>query len=109
MANIVTATSMPPQVQQTFSLKLLSTPTPNFIYKYIADPALLPRHGGDTLRWSRYNPLPSSLVPLGPSGATPPAVDLERVDIDAKISWYGLKLADLKSFLIDLNTEVAIS
>jgi len=89
MANIVTATSMPPQVQQTFSLKLLSTPTPNFIYKYIADPALLPRNGGNTLRFSRYNPLPASVVPLGTSGATPPAVDLERVDIDAKVSWYG--------------------
>src|SRR3990167_2515700 len=86
MANIVTATSMPPQVQQTFALKLLSTPTPNYIYKYVADPELLPRHGGDTLRFSRYNPLPAALVPLGTSGATPPPPDLDRVNIDRRVS-----------------------
>jgi len=101
MANIVTATSMPPQVQQTFALKLLSTPTPNYIYKYVADPELLPRHGGDTLRFSRYNPLPAALVPLGTSGATPPPTDLDRVDIDMRVSWYGQ--------FIYLNEQVQLS
>ena len=65
------------------------------------------------------------MVPLGPSGATPPATPLTRVDIDATMSFYGLYVAlnqqvtlqnqdpirnkiqngVLKSFLMDLETE----
>lgn len=53
----------------------------------------LPAKGGRTLRMSRYDRLPTAPVPLGPSGATPPAVPLTRVDIDATMSFYGLYIA----------------
>jgi hypothetical protein len=41
----------------------------------------------------RYDRLPTAPVPLGPSGATPPATPLTAVDIDATMSFYGLYVA----------------
>lgn len=86
---ITTTTLLPAPVQQSFSYKLLSVPTPNMIHKIPAMKKKMPRNGGTTLRMRRYNPLPSALVPLGNTGVTPPAQTLSAVDIDAKMSFYG--------------------
>lgn len=86
---ITTTGTLAPQVQQSFNLKLLSTPTPQFIHKVPAEHKILPRNGGDTLRMTRYNALPSSLVPLGNTGVTPPSTPLTAVNIDATINYYG--------------------
>ena len=80
-------------VQQTFDDVLLSVRTPNLIHKLGALSKHLPVKGGRTLRMGRYDRLPTAPVPLGPSGATPPAVPLTRVDIDATMSLYGLYVA----------------
>ena len=101
---ITTPNTLPPEVQQTFDDMLLATPTPRLIYKLGAEYRRLPAKGGNTLRMSRYSQLPTFPVPLGPSGATPPAVVPQRVDIDATISYYGYT-AVLKSSLIDLDAE----
>lgn len=86
---MVTTTSLPAPVQQSFSYKLLSVPVPNMIHKIPAMLKKMPRNGGTTLRMRRYNPLLPALVPLGNTGVTPPAQNLTAVDIDAKISFYG--------------------
>jgi N4-gp56 family major capsid protein len=86
---ITTTSVLAPQVQQSFNLKLLSTPTANYIHKIPAEHFTLPRNGGDTLRMTRYNALDPALVPLGNSGVTPPSSQLTSVNIDAKISYYG--------------------
>jgi N4-gp56 family major capsid protein len=86
---ITTASSLPAAVQQSFNMKLLSVPTPNMIHKIPAQKDRMPRNGGTTMRYRRYNPLDTALVPLGTSGVTPPSQNLTAVDIDAKISWYG--------------------
>lgn len=49
----------------------------------------LPRNGGNTMRFRRYNPITPSTTPLGNSGIDPAANDLTALDIDAKISFYG--------------------
>ncbi len=124
-SSITTTSSLPAPVQQSFSYKLLSVPVPNMIHKIPAMKKVMPRNGGTTLRMRRYNPLNTALVPLGPSGQTPPAQQLTAIDIDAKISFYGtyvilneqvtLQNQDpkmngvVKSSLIDLETEVAVS
>ena len=95
---ITTTSVLAPQVQQSFNLKILSTPTANYIHKVPAERMLLPRNGGDTLRMTRYNNLGSSLVPLGNSGVTPPATQLTAINIDAKINYYGQ--------YIELNEQV---
>lgn len=76
-------------VQQSFSYKLLSVPTPKFIYCIPAMLKNMPRNGGTTYRMRRYNPLGTATVPLGNSSVTPPAQQLTAVDIDAQMSFYG--------------------
>lgn len=89
MSGITTTSLLPAPVQQTFSMKLLAVPVPNFIHKIPAMSKTMPANGGTTLRMRRYNRLPSSLVPLGNSGITPPPTELTAVDIDAKMDFYG--------------------
>jgi len=74
---------------------LLSVRTPNLIMKLGAITKRLPSKGGRTLRMARYDRLPTAPVPLGPSGATPPATPLNRVD---------RHYVHVKSFLIDLKS-----
>jgi len=87
--SITTTSSLPAPVQQSFSYKLLSVPTPYFIHKIPAMLKRMPRNGGTTLRMRRYNALPTSKVPLGNSGITPPPVNLTAVNIDAEMNFYG--------------------
>ena len=116
---ITTTTTLPAPVQQSFSYKLLSVPTPYFIHRIPAMLKRMPRNGGTILRMRRYNALPTALVPLGNSGVTPPPVNLTAVNIDAEMDFYGqyiilneqvtLQNQDpkmdgvSKSFLIDLE------
>lgn len=87
--SITTTSVLPAPVQQSFSYKLLSVPTPYFIHKIPAMLKQMPRNGGTTLRMRRYNPLPSATVPLGNSGILPPPVQLTAVNIDAQMDFYG--------------------
>lgn len=86
---ITTTSVLPAPVQQSFSYKLLSVPTPYFIHRIPAMLKSMPRNGGTVLRMRRYNPLPTSKVPLGNSGVTPPPVQLTAVNIDAEMDFYG--------------------
>lgn len=87
--SITTTNTLPAPVQQSFSYKLLSVPTPYFIHRIPAMMKRMPRNGGTTLRMRRYNPLPTSKVPLGNTGVTPPPVNLTAVNIDAEMDFYG--------------------
>lgn len=87
--SITTTSSLPAPVQQSFAYKLLSVPVPNMIHKIPAMRKQMPRNGGTTIRYRRYNPLATAMVPLGNSGVTPPPQNLTAVDIDAKMSFYG--------------------
>ena len=87
--SITTTSTLPAPVQQSFSYKLLAVPVPNFIHNIPAFFKTMPRNGGTTIRFRRYNPLNTAMVPLGNSGVTPPPQNLTAVDIDAKMSFYG--------------------
>lgn len=86
---ITTTSLLPAPVQQSFSYKLLSVPTPWLVYNLAATRKQMPRNGGTTLRMRRYNKLATATVPLGNSGITPPAQTLSAVDIDAQMNFYG--------------------
>jgi N4-gp56 family major capsid protein len=98
---ITTSTILPPPVQSHFDRALLAVPYPNLIHGLVAQYREMPAHGGNTWRGRRYNRLQTAQVPLGPSGATPPAQVATALDIDAKIQWYGT--------FVRLNEQVAIS
>ena len=123
--SIVTSAQLPPAVQVQFNYKLLSVPVPAYIHRIPAMRIEMDANSGNTVRSRRYNPLVSSLVPLGNSGITPPSTSLSAIDIDAKISYYGqyiyineqvvLNNQDpkwygvFKFLLIDLEPVVALS
>jgi N4-gp56 family major capsid protein len=88
-SGITTSSVLPAPVQQSFSYKLLSVPTPYMIHKIPAMLKNMPQNGGTTLRMRRYNPLPVATVPLGNSGISPPPVQLTAVNIDAQMDFYG--------------------
>lgn len=87
--SITTTSLLPPPIQQSFSLKLLSVPTPYFIHTIPAEMKRMPKNGGSVLRCRRYNPLASAPVPLGNSGITPPPQNLTAMNIDVPIQFYG--------------------
>lgn len=87
--SITTTSVLPAPVRQSFSQKLLSTPTANNIHKIAAEYKQMPRNGGNTLVMRRYESLGDALVPLGNTGVTPPPKTPTVVDIKAEISFYG--------------------
>lgn len=89
MSAITTTSTLPAPVQQSFSYKLLSVPTPYMIHKIPAMLKQMPRNGGRVLRMRRYNPLNTATVPLGNSGIHPPPQQLTAVNIDAEMDFYG--------------------
>jgi len=86
---ITNTTILPPQVQQTFDMRILSTPTPTLIHAVPAMKKRMPKNGGKYLRMSRYEQLPTATVPIGNTGVTPPSVALSRVDLDVEMQFYG--------------------
>ena len=86
---ITTTSTLPAPIQQSFSFKLLSVPVPYMIHKLPADLKAMPRNGGTTLRFRRYNPLATAPVPLGNTGVTPAPQNLTALNIDAKMDFYG--------------------
>lgn len=91
---ITTTGLLPSPVQQSFSYKLLSVPVPNMIHKIPAMKKNMPRNGGNTMRFRRYQPLDTALVPLGIDGINPPAQVLNAVD---------RLCVHIKSLVIDLE------
>jgi len=53
---ITTTSSLPAPVTQSFSYKLLSVKVPNMIHNIAAMKKNMPRNGGTTIRFRRYNP-----------------------------------------------------
>lgn len=88
---LTTSAMLPPEVEQSLHDRMLSIKTPDLIHNVGAMRTVLPAQGGTTLRFYRYQRLPTSLVPL--DGSTPPAVSPERTDIDATVSIYGQYMA----------------
>lgn len=79
---------MPPQIQQRYNDKLLSTPEKNLIYNLFATPVELPDNQGFIDRQSRYDRLDLFPVPLDDAQNNPPAQQLNRVDVDCRVRVY---------------------
>jgi len=96
-----TTTSLPPEIEISFTNVLLSVPTPNLIHKLGAMKESVPMHGGGKVRFRQYNKLSTATVPLGTTGISPPGQQLTAFDIDAELSYYGT--------FIDINEQVIIN
>jgi len=86
---ITTTTILPPPIAQSYAYKLLRSRTRALIHGLPLEQKVLQINNGNTLRFRRYFPLVTNTTSLGNSGATPPGQQLNAVDIDARVQWYG--------------------
>lgn len=85
----VSISTMPPQIQQRYNQKLLSTPEHNLIHNLFAVPVELPDNNGFIDRQSRYDRLDLFPVPLDDAQTNPPSQQLNRVDVDCRVRVYA--------------------
>ncbi len=85
----VSISTLPPQIQQRYNAKLLSTPERNNIHNLFATPVELPDNQGFIDRQSRYDRLDRFPVPLDDAQLNPPSQQLNRVDVDCRIRVYA--------------------
>lgn len=85
----VSISTMPPQIQQRYNAKLLSTPERNLIHNLFAVPVELPDNQGFIDRQSRYDRLDLFPIPMDDAMTNPPAQQLNRVDVDCRVRVYS--------------------
>jgi len=85
----VSISTLPPQIQQRYNAKLLSTPERNNIHNLFAVPVELPDNQGFIDRQSRYDRLDRFPVPLDDAQLNPPSQTLNRVDVDCRVRVYA--------------------
>lgn len=85
----VSISTLPPQIQQRYNAKLLSTPERNLVHMLFATPVELPDNQGFIDRQSRYDRLNLFPVPLDDAQNNPPAQQLNRVDVDCRVRVYA--------------------
>jgi N4-gp56 family major capsid protein len=85
----VSISTLPPQIQQRYNAKLLSTPERNLVHMLFATPVELPDNQGFIDRQSRYDRLDLFPVPLDDAQANPPPQQLNRVDVDCRVRVYA--------------------
>jgi len=85
----VSISTMPPQIQQRYNAKLLSTPERNLIHNLFATPVELPDNQGFIDRQSRYDRLDLFPVPMDDAQTNPPSQALNRVDVDCRVRVYA--------------------
>ena len=88
----VSIATLPPQIQQRYNAKLLSTPEANLIHNLFATPVELPDNEGFIDRQSRYQRLDTFPVPLDDAQLNPPSQALNRVDVDCRVRNYATYL-----------------
>lgn len=85
----VNINNMPPQIQQNYTDKLLSTPERNCIHNLFASVIEVSDNDGFINRQSRYDALETFEVPLDNAQLNPPAQLLTRVDVDCRVRNYA--------------------
>lgn len=85
----VSISTMPPQIQQRYNQKLLSTPERNLVHMLFSVPVELPDNNGFIDRQSRYDRLDLFPVPLDDAQNNPPSQQLNRVDVDCRVRVYA--------------------
>jgi N4-gp56 family major capsid protein len=88
----ISIATLPPQIQQRYNAKLLSTPERNLVHMLFATPVELPDNQGFIDRQSRYDRLDLFPVPLDDAQNNPPAQQLNRVDVDCRVRVYATYL-----------------
>ena len=96
----VNLNNMPPQIQQNYTDKLLSTPERNNIHNLFASVVEVADNDGFINRQSRYDALDTFEVPLDNAQLNPPSQLLSRVDVDCRVRNYATYIVLTKQVTI---------
>ena len=89
-------------------MRLLARKRPYLVADIGSFMVSMEQNQGNILRQSRYDNLPTQPVPLGPSGANPAPMTLNRLDTDAQIQWYGGYVALTEQVLLVNEDRVLV-
>lgn len=99
-----------PEMKTYYDKVLLKFAKPNLVHDQFAQKRNIPRNGGKTIEFRRYDRLPKALTPLT-EGVTPDGQDLNVTTVTATVDQYGgyITLSDMLLLTaIDNNLQEAI-
>ncbi len=98
-----------PEMKTYYHDTLIDNAEPNLIYDQFGSQYPIPAHGGKTIEFRKYNPLPKALTPIT-EGVTPKGNKLNVTTVTATIQQYGdyIEISDiLDTTAIDRNLQEA--
>lgn len=104
-----TGNDLSPEMKTYYEDRLIDNAEPDLVYDQFGDDYPIPKNGGKTIEFRKYDPLPKALTPLT-EGVTPHGNKLNVTTITATINQYGdyIEMSDLLELTaIDRNVEVS--
>lgn len=98
-----------PEMKTYYHASLIDNAEPNLVYDQFGSKYPIPAHGGKTIEFRRYSPLPKALKPIT-EGVTPKGNKLNVSTLTATIQQYGdyIEISDvLEVTAIDRNLQEA--
>ena len=84
------------QMKTYYELSLLDNAEPNLVHNQFGDEYDIPKRGGKTIEFRKYDPLPKALTPIT-EGVTPKGNKLNVTTVTATVAQYGdyIQLSDM--------------
>lgn len=98
-----------PEMKTYYHDTLIDNAEPNLVYDQFGSQYPIPAHGGKTIEFRKYSPLPKALTPIT-EGVTPKGNKLNVTTLTATIQQYGdyVEISDiLETTAIDRNLQEA--
>ena len=107
--NVTTDTGLSEEMKTYYSDYLIDLAEPELVHDQFGQKHPIPKNGGKTIQFRKYDPLPKALTPLT-EGVTPDGQKLKMSVIEATVSQYGgyVELSDILLLTaIDNNLVIA--
>lgn len=98
-----------PEMKTYYHDTLIDNAEPNLVYDQFGSKYPIPAHGGKTIEFRKYSPLPKALTPIT-EGVTPKGNKLNVTTVTATVQQYGdyIEISDiLETTAIDRNLQEA--
>lgn len=94
--NVTTDTGMSVEMKTFYDKTLIKLAKPNLVHDQFAQKRPIPKNGGKTIEFRKYDPLPKATTPLT-EGVTPNGSKMTATNITATVNQYGnyVTLADM--------------
>lgn len=86
--NVTTSEGMSPEMKTYYSRYLIENVKPRLVHDQFGQTRPIPKNGGKTVEFRKYNPLPKALTPLT-EGVTPKGQTITVTTVTAEVKQYG--------------------